>query len=51
VAPFLRDFQAGRGRKIALTLVEFRGNAIATSQEGEGSTFAFALPTRPVPEA
>jgi signal transduction histidine kinase len=32
VAPFLRDFQAGRSRKIALTLVDFRGSAIATTR-------------------
>ena len=32
VAPFLRDFQAGRSRKIALTLVDFRGNPIATTR-------------------
>ncbi|MEI6225780.1 MAG: ATP-binding protein [Deltaproteobacteria bacterium] len=37
VAPFLRDFQAGRGRKIALTLVDYRGNAIATTRIDGGT--------------
>ncbi len=32
VTPFLRDFQAGRSRKIGLSLVDFRGNAIATTR-------------------
>ncbi len=32
VAPFLRDFQAGRARKIGLTLVDFQGRPIAMAR-------------------
>ena len=32
VAPFLRDFEVGRSRKLALTLVDYRGSAIATTR-------------------
>jgi signal transduction histidine kinase len=31
VAPFLRDFEAGRTKKLALTLGDFRGSPIATT--------------------
>ena len=37
VAPFLRDFEAGRGRKIALTLADFRGAPIASTLPDPGS--------------
>ncbi len=41
VTPFLRDFQAGRARKIGLGLVDFRGSAIATARtDGAGDPVA-----------
>ncbi len=37
VTPFLRDFEAGRGRKLALTLTDFRGAPIASTLPGPGA--------------
>ena len=45
VIPFLRDFQAGRARKLAISLVDFQGSPIATTRtDGSG-------PLLPVPWA
>ncbi len=46
VTPFLRDFETGRSRKIGLTLVDFRGNAIATARVG-GAAPPVAMPWAP----
>lgn len=51
VTPFLRDFQAGRTRKIGITLVDFRGRPIATTRaDGDGDAIPETWAARAVEE-